>query len=116
MRLEVDLGVDMVQVHHTDAIPGDTVYTNADGLHRGRIKRVQNNSMQTLGDCWILFVDNFDVALGSISAIQDEYYGPGRLDVDGQPHTRGQRVQGSREGGYGLAVAQPLALRDGGGG
>src|SRR5262245_24742246 len=78
VRLEVDLGVDIVQVHHLDASPGERVFTNADGLHRGRIKRVKDGSMQTAGDCWILFVDSFDVVFGNVAATQDEYYGPAR--------------------------------------
>lgn len=48
-------------------------------MHRGRVKRWVNNSMQTLEDCWILFVDNFDIKQGSVKAKHGAYYGPARL-------------------------------------
>lgn len=69
----------IVQVNSASGSPGDTVTPNADGFHKGRVRRWVANAMATLEDCWIRFVDSHDAVDGQVTAIQHEFYGPARL-------------------------------------
>lgn len=64
----------LVQVHHSSGSPGTTVSANADGLHPGFVQRMVNGVMTELEECWILFVDNYDVNNGHVDGVQDEFY------------------------------------------
>lgn len=69
----------IVQVWDTGSAEGDTIQPNDDGFHSGFVKRWVANTMATLGECWILFVDDYDNVAGQVDAIKGEYYGPARL-------------------------------------
>lgn len=73
---------EVVQVWHTSGSPsvGDTVSTNADGLHKGRVKRIKGQDFATSDNCWILFIDTYDTNEGNVDATQGEYYGPARAN------------------------------------
>ena len=68
-----------MQVYHQSEETGKAVNPNGDGLHPGRVKRVVGGTMETLEECWILFVDEFDQKAGNVAAKQGDYYGPARL-------------------------------------
>lgn len=69
----------IVQVWDTGSAVGDTIQPNDDGFHSGFVKRWVSNTMATLGECWILFVDDYDNVAGQVEATKGEYYGPARL-------------------------------------
>lgn len=70
----------IVQVNHVGYSEGEVVNpTGTNNLHKGRVRRWVNNELQTLDDCWILFVDEYDTKLGNIPAKQGDCFGPGRL-------------------------------------
>jgi hypothetical protein len=68
-----------VQVHSTNesAQEGDLLKANADGFHRGRVRRWVGG-MGTMDACWIRFVDFDDTDDGSVIAEHDRFY-HGRL-------------------------------------
>lgn len=73
----------ILQVYHSGNTSGESVMPNASGLHPGRIARYVAGTLTKPGpgtqDCWILFVDDWDTVAGQVSAINYDYYGPGRL-------------------------------------
>lgn len=69
----------IVQVNHSGASAGDTVAANADGFHKGRVRRWVAGEMAILEDCWIRFVDDHDNLDGQVDSVQGELYGPARL-------------------------------------
>lgn len=71
--------VDIVKVYHSGSAAGADVAANASGVHPGLIKRVVAGTMTEPGECWILFVDDYDTETGTIKAKNGDYYGPARL-------------------------------------
>lgn len=76
----------IVQVFDQQFNPGEmitpTESVSGTFMHHGRVKRWVNNAMESPDTpllCWILFVDDYDNLLGSVSAKNYEYYGPARL-------------------------------------
>lgn len=74
----------IVQVSQGSGDTGATLSpdgTNANGVmfHSGKVKKFQSGGINTLDDCWILFVDDYNNLGGNIQAIQGEFYGPARL-------------------------------------
>lgn len=74
---------EVVQVVHAVDDAGALVLANAQTpeglwLHSGSVKRYIGNLLVTQEDCWILFVDDFDIRLGNIPAFNGQYYGPGK--------------------------------------
>lgn len=78
----------IVQVWHDSATTFNVVEANADGLHKARIIRPAGDDGRTLQgttatdyeECWLLFVDDYDVVAGDVLAVQGAYYGPARAN------------------------------------
>lgn len=70
----------IVQIWHDSAIPGEGVdATQAYGLHKGRVRRWVNNSMDVMEECWVLIVNDYDNKLGKVKMKQGACLGPARL-------------------------------------
>ncbi len=73
--------VDIVQVHHSGAnLPGDDVEANADGYHPAILKQWNGSGFDDDVDVWVRFVDDHDTNEGDVDAVEDEYYGPAKLE------------------------------------
>lgn len=69
----------VVQVVNTGYAANEMVSPNGDGFHAGKVRRWVANTLATLDDCWIRFVDQHDDLAGQVLARNYDLYGPARL-------------------------------------